>query len=170
MNAGVLDSFIDLSTPLIADACVRLGVPLRVAPPGIRPVPAGARVAGRVLPARHYGSVDVFGDADGVLFVAAERVTEVLTTAETIWLTERDQARRIRAGETLRQQTRFDDYLARRVDDPDHARRSPAREHSSQRKGQSVIIGSSGDAPQVTDCVWWRSRTRSGCGTHGPAG
>ncbi|HEX8344492.1 MAG TPA: RraA family protein [Actinoplanes sp.] len=226
MNGSVLDSFADLSTPLVADACVRLGVPLRVAPPGIRPVPAGARVAGPVLPARHYGSVDVFleaytaarpgdvlvvdnggrvdeacvgdltvleagaagvtglvvwglhrdtaelaeiglpvfsyganpagpvrpddrqpgalvtahvgehvvgtadvvfGDADGVLFVAAERVTEVLTTAEAIRQTEREQARRIRAGETLRQQTRFDDYLARRAEDPGHTFRRHLR-------------------------------------------
>ena len=44
----------------MADACVRVGVPLRAAPPGISPVVPGSRAAGRVLPARHYGSVDVF--------------------------------------------------------------------------------------------------------------
>jgi regulator of RNase E activity RraA len=52
--------FDELETPMLADACVRLGVELRMAPPGIRSVPAGARVRGRVLPVRHYGSVDVF--------------------------------------------------------------------------------------------------------------
>ena len=57
--------FDDLSTPLLADACVRLGVPLRVAPPGVVPVTPGQRIAGRVLPARHYGSVDVFLEAYG---------------------------------------------------------------------------------------------------------
>jgi hypothetical protein len=31
---------------------------------------------------------------------------------------ERDQARRIREGQTLRQQTAFDDYLAQRAADP----------------------------------------------------
>jgi regulator of RNase E activity RraA len=38
----------------------------------------------------------VFGDDDGVLFVAAGRAEEVLATAHQIWQTERDQARRIR--------------------------------------------------------------------------
>jgi regulator of RNase E activity RraA len=61
----VLEAFAGLSTPLVADACVRCGVPLRAAPAGIRPVVAGQRVAGRVLPARHYGSVDVFLEALG---------------------------------------------------------------------------------------------------------
>ena len=55
--------FAGLSTPLIADACVRLGVPAYVAPLGIRPVTPWKRVAGRVLPVRHHGSVDVFLEA-----------------------------------------------------------------------------------------------------------
>jgi regulator of RNase E activity RraA len=215
----VLDAFADLSTPLVADACIRLDLPLRAAPPGIRPVVEGRRIAGRVLPARHYGSVDVFleafgraaqgdvlvvdnggradeacvgdltvleaeaaglggmvvwglhrdsseltrigfpvfsygsypfgpvrlderdpdalatarfgshlvgsgdvvfGDDDGVLFVAAERAEEALATAREIWETEREQARRIGAGETLRRQTEFDDYLVRRSADPSY--------------------------------------------------
>src|SRR5581483_8611973 len=61
----MLKTFVDLSTPLVADACVRAGVPLRAAPAGIRPVLLGQRIAGRVLPARHYGSVDVFLEAFG---------------------------------------------------------------------------------------------------------
>ncbi len=59
-NAPLARAFSDLSTPLIADACLRVQVPLRVAPPGIHPLVQGMRVAGRVLPARHRGSVDVF--------------------------------------------------------------------------------------------------------------
>jgi 4-hydroxy-4-methyl-2-oxoglutarate aldolase len=59
------ETFADLSTPLVADACVRCEVPLRAAPPGIRPVVPGHRVAGHALPARHYGSVDVFLEALG---------------------------------------------------------------------------------------------------------
>lgn len=64
MNSGSLpSSFSNLSTPLIADACVRLQVPLRVSPAGVRPLTTGMRVAGRVLPARHRGSVDLFLEA-----------------------------------------------------------------------------------------------------------
>jgi 4-hydroxy-4-methyl-2-oxoglutarate aldolase len=222
----MLTAFADLSTPLIADACLRCGVPLRAAPPGIRPVVTGQRIAGRVLPARHYGSVDVFleaystaepgdillvdnggrtdeacagdltvlearsagveglvvwglhrdtaelaeigvpvfsygaypagpvrlddrepdalrtarfgphlltaddlvfGDDDGVVFVGAEHAEQVLTTATRIWLTEREQARRITAGETLRKQTAFDDFLARRAADPSYSFRQHLR-------------------------------------------
>jgi 4-hydroxy-4-methyl-2-oxoglutarate aldolase len=61
----MLEAFADLSTPLVADACLRCGVPLRAAPPGIRAVAPRQRVAGRALPARHYGSVDVFLEALG---------------------------------------------------------------------------------------------------------
>jgi 4-hydroxy-4-methyl-2-oxoglutarate aldolase len=223
---GAVIDFAGLSTPLVADACVRAGVALRVAPAGVRPVVGGARVAGRVLPARHYGSVDVFleafgdarggdvlvvdnggradeacigdlavleaaaagvaglvvwglhrdtaelveiglpvfsygalpagpvrvderdgdalrsarfgehrvgagdvvfGDDDGVLFVAAGRVEEVLDVARGIRRTERDQAQRIVAGETLRRQTRFEDYLARRSRDPQYTFRRHLR-------------------------------------------
>ncbi|TMI17908.1 RraA family protein [Candidatus Bathyarchaeota archaeon] len=56
-------TFANLSTALIADACVRLKIALRVATPGIHPLVPGMRVAGRVLPARHRGSVDVFLEA-----------------------------------------------------------------------------------------------------------
>jgi regulator of RNase E activity RraA len=192
-------------------------VPLRVAPAGLTPVTPGSRLAGRALPARHYGSVDVFleaferadpgdvlvvdnggrtdeacvgdltvleaqaagvaglvvwglhrdapelveiavpvfsygttpigplrldpqepdalesarvgghvvtrddlvfADDDGAVFVSALHVDDVLRSARAIRETEREQARKIRQGETLRKQTAFDDYLARRAEDP----------------------------------------------------
>jgi len=62
MNAG--ERFARLSTPLIADAAMRIGLDLRLAPSGLAPVHAEARMAGgRVAPARHVGSVDVFLEA-----------------------------------------------------------------------------------------------------------
>ncbi|MFJ5094963.1 RraA family protein [Streptomyces sp. NPDC088557] len=221
-----LAGFAGLSTPLVADACVRLGEPLRAAPAGILPVVDGQRVAGRALPARHHGSVDVFleaftraepgdvlvidnagrldeacvgdlavleagaagvagvvvwglhrdtpdlvgiglpvfsygrhapgpvrvdprdpdsldtarfgahevtsddvvfADDDGVLFVSAARADAVLATAHGIFRTEREQARRIRAGETLRAQTGFDAYLAARAEDPSYTFRRHLR-------------------------------------------
>jgi regulator of RNase E activity RraA len=69
----------------------------------------------------------VLADEDGVVFVDTGRVEEVLATAEQIWRTEREQARRIRAGETLRRQTAFDDYLARRAGDPSYTFRRHLR-------------------------------------------
>lgn len=57
------ESFARLTTPLVADACMRVGVALRVAPFGVRPLAPAMRAAGRVLPAEHAGSVDVFIEA-----------------------------------------------------------------------------------------------------------
>src|SRR6201997_5907878 len=56
-------AFAELSTPLIADAALRLKIPVRISPPGIRPVTPNQRLAGPVLPVRHFGSVDVFLEA-----------------------------------------------------------------------------------------------------------
>jgi len=221
----MLEKFAELSSPLVADACVRCDVPLRVAPAGIAAV-VGGRIAGRALPARHYGSVDVFlealsraeqqdvlvvdnggrtdeacigdlvvleaqaaglgglvvwglhrdspelaeiglpvfsygscpagpvrlderepaalasarfgaftvtaadivlADPDGVLFVPADKAAELLAVAREIGLTEREQARRIRAGHTLRRQTAFADYLERRTAEPSYTFRQHLR-------------------------------------------
>ena len=51
------------STALIFDASVRLSLASRIAPEGINTLANGIRIAGRALPARHYGSVDVFLEA-----------------------------------------------------------------------------------------------------------
>lgn len=50
-------------TATVADACVRLGIPLRVPRAGLIPLVDRMAAAGHVLPARHEGSVDVFLDA-----------------------------------------------------------------------------------------------------------
>ena len=219
-------AFASLSTPLIADACVRRGIPLRLAPPGIHPAFPGCRTAGRVLPAAHAGSVDVFleaieagepgdvlvvdndgrtdegcvgdltaleaasaglagivvwgfhrdgpelaavripvfsygtcpagpvrvdarradaltrarfgshavgesdavfADADGALFVALERVAEVLEAASQLRSIEQRQAHEVAAGNSLREQLRFREYLERRRNDPRYTFRAHLR-------------------------------------------
>ncbi len=60
----------------------------------------------------------VFADDDGAVFVPAGQAGPVLAAARQIGEVERDQARKIREGRTLRQQTAFDDYLAQRAADP----------------------------------------------------
>ncbi|MBG0832029.1 RraA family protein [Planomonospora sp. ID67723] len=205
--------FAALTTAHLADACIRARIPVRCAPAPMRAVVPGSRLAGRVSPARHAGSVDVFleaferaapgdvlvadnggrldescvgdlvvleartaglqgvvvwglhrdtadireiglpvfslgalptgpqrldarpgdaleaasvgewtvgpqdlalGDDDGVLFVPAAHAESLFALAETIRDTERRQAERIRAGVSLRDQVRFDTYLAQR--------------------------------------------------------
>jgi 4-hydroxy-4-methyl-2-oxoglutarate aldolase len=64
-NQQLNETFSELSTPLLADACLRLGIPLRLAPAGIRPLRMETQIAGRALPVRHYGSVDIFLEAMG---------------------------------------------------------------------------------------------------------
>jgi len=62
-NETLAEKFAELSTPLVFDAAVRLKLPIRIAPAGIVPVTPGMRAAGRVLPTKHFGSVDVFLEA-----------------------------------------------------------------------------------------------------------
>jgi regulator of RNase E activity RraA len=64
-NQQLNEMFSELSTPLIADACLRLNIPLRVAPAGIRPLDFESHISGHALPVRHYGSVDIFLEAMG---------------------------------------------------------------------------------------------------------
>jgi 4-hydroxy-4-methyl-2-oxoglutarate aldolase len=56
----ILNDFSNLSTPLLADACLRCGLDPRPAPQGITSLLPEHRIVGRVVPARHYGSVDIF--------------------------------------------------------------------------------------------------------------
>jgi regulator of RNase E activity RraA len=55
--------FATLTTAHLADACIRARIPVRCAPAPMRAVLPGSRLAGRVAPARHVGSVDVFLEA-----------------------------------------------------------------------------------------------------------
>lgn len=55
--------FAALTTAHLTDGCLRAQVPVRCAPAGIRAATPGQRVAGRVSPARHVGSVDIFLEA-----------------------------------------------------------------------------------------------------------
>ena len=227
MPADLHRAFADLSTPLVADACLRLSLPLRLAPAGIRPVVPGTKAAGRVAAVRHFGSVDVFleaidaatdgdvlvidnagrtdeacigdltvletragglaglivwglhrdtpelaaigfpvfsygsspagpvrleprtsdalssarfgewivgsadavfADDDGVLFAPYASAAKILETARDIYERERRQAERILAGDTLRTQLRFADYLDRRKREPEYTLRRHLQE------------------------------------------
>jgi regulator of RNase E activity RraA len=59
----LLERFATLTTAHLADACIRARVPVRCAPALMRGVVPGSRMAGRVCPAIHAGSVDVFLEA-----------------------------------------------------------------------------------------------------------
>ncbi|MHA2058153.1 MAG: RraA family protein [Candidatus Thorarchaeota archaeon] len=212
-NSEMAERFSRLSTPLVADACIRLRVSFNVAPFGIRPVLSDSRVGGRIFPVRHFGSVDVFleamneaeegailvvdnngrndegcigdlivieatacklggiviwgahrdtpelqrldfpvfsygswpvgpvrldhrtsdtfksacfgeytvthddavfGDLDGVLFLPYKSANNVLQMAESFLEKEKSQAEAVGRGQTLREQLRFDEYLAQR--------------------------------------------------------
>src|SRR3990172_91879 len=77
-NNKLAEVFSELSTPLIADACLRARLPLRVAPAGLRPIVPGMRLAGRARPVRHYGSVDIFLEA-----IADSRAGDILVIDNT---------------------------------------------------------------------------------------
>jgi regulator of RNase E activity RraA len=74
-NEELQRRFASLSSANVADGCLRVGLPVRCGPSALQAAVPGARVAGRVVPARHVGSVDVFleaiqGAASGDILVA----------------------------------------------------------------------------------------------------
>jgi 4-hydroxy-4-methyl-2-oxoglutarate aldolase len=226
-NEELTQAFSTLTTPQLVDACVRLQIPARVAPSGIRSVAEGQRAAGRARPVRHYGSVDiflealtdaapgdvfvidnggrldegcigdlmalecqaagisamvvwgahrdsaeirqigipvfsygtcpagplrvderepealesarfgghlvtrndvVFADIDGVAFIPAARVAEVIPLAREIAEGEQKQARAVRLGQNLREQFQFEEYLRRRKADASYTFRMHLRQ------------------------------------------
>jgi regulator of RNase E activity RraA len=57
------NAFDRLTTPHVADGCLRMGLPIRFAPATVRPISSGMRCHGRALPVQHVGSIDVFLEA-----------------------------------------------------------------------------------------------------------
>jgi regulator of RNase E activity RraA len=62
----------------------------------------------------------VFGDEDGVLFVPYERVEDIIKKAREVQRMEMEQISGIYEGRTLREQFKFDVYLAKRKADPSY--------------------------------------------------
>lgn len=57
------ERFATLTTAHVADACIRAQILVRCGPALLRGMVPGSRVAGRVCPSRHAGSVDIFLEA-----------------------------------------------------------------------------------------------------------
>jgi regulator of RNase E activity RraA len=68
-----------------------------------------------------------FADADGVLFLGAENLDEVLRVAAELRTTEREQVQRLSRGITLREQFQFTEYLERRKQDSSYTFREHLR-------------------------------------------
>ncbi len=225
-NADISKAFSKLSTALVADACLRLGVQLQIPLPGIKALIPGMKIAGHIFPVRHFGSIDIFfeamgqvedgdilvidndgrmdegcigdltvleaqlaglggivingchrdttellklgfpifsygsfpagplrrgrrhpgthkstqfakfeqyrqdfvlADDDGVMFIPKSRSQEIIETATKIFETERKQAELIKTGVSLREQFKFNDYLAKREKDHEYTFRMHLR-------------------------------------------
>lgn len=63
LSQALVDQLNKLSTPYLADGCLRIGVPIRFAPAGVRPLTGDMQCAGRARPIRHVGSIDIFFEA-----------------------------------------------------------------------------------------------------------
>jgi hypothetical protein len=71
-------AFGELSTPLVADAALRRKIAFRIAPPGIKPVVPGARIAGDVLVIDEAKAAGVYVFGGGI----DEAVPPVLVSAD----------------------------------------------------------------------------------------
>jgi 4-hydroxy-4-methyl-2-oxoglutarate aldolase len=77
MNNALLDQLSNLTTPHLADGCLKTNIPIRCAPAGLRPLVWNMHCAGRARPVQHVGSIDVFLEALQ-LAAAGEALREVL--------------------------------------------------------------------------------------------
>lgn len=57
------DALEGLTTPHLADGCLRTGTPIRFGPAAVRPISPSMQCRGRARPVRHVGSIDVFLEA-----------------------------------------------------------------------------------------------------------
>jgi regulator of RNase E activity RraA len=88
-------------------------------PLSVRDRPADALESARVGDWRITAQDVVAADEDGVIFLPADRLDELLTIAEGIRDTERAQADRISSGISLREQVHFSAFLAAREANPE---------------------------------------------------
>lgn len=63
MDKTLIDELDRLTTPHLADGCLRTGVSIRFAPAGMRPLAQNMECRGRARPVRHVGSIDIFFEA-----------------------------------------------------------------------------------------------------------
>jgi regulator of RNase E activity RraA len=63
MNETLTDQLRNLTTPHLADGCLRTSAPIRFAPAGLRPLVGNMQCAGCARPVRHVGSIDIFFEA-----------------------------------------------------------------------------------------------------------
>ncbi len=221
------DQLMHLTTPHLADGCLKTGVPIRCAPPALQPLAPAMRCSGRARPVRHVGSIDIFfetfhgaapgeilvidnggrldeacigdivaleakdagiagiviwglhrdskelgdigfpvfslgalptgpqrlhvrppdvftrasvgahvitssdfvvADANGVLFLPEDRLKDVIAAAVDCRETEARQLKAMKNGPSYRNQVRFNDYLARRKQDPSYGLRQHLKE------------------------------------------
>ena len=87
MSESLMDELRGLTGPHLADGCLRLGLPIRCAPPALQALAPGMECRGRALPVRHVGSIDVV-----VLDLSMPRVDGVAATTR---LKEHPQTRHI---------------------------------------------------------------------------
>jgi 4-hydroxy-4-methyl-2-oxoglutarate aldolase len=63
VSERLAEQLINLTTPHLADGCLKMNVPVRCGPSGLRPLVRSMRCVGRARPVRHVGSIDIFLEA-----------------------------------------------------------------------------------------------------------